>query len=142
MTGVDCNILVQLAFGDHLEHAKTAAVVAAEIAHGSDLVVPVAVATEFLHVITDARRITPPLSMQEAITWLERMVERGVFRLMDSPSESLGLTLRWMRKFNLGRKGILDTHIAAVLHTAGAHRFITSNPSDFKIFDVFEIVTP
>jgi hypothetical protein len=47
-----------------------------------------------------------------------------------------------MRQFNLGRKRILDTHLAAILHTNGVRRLLTSNPADFKIFGVLEIVTP
>jgi hypothetical protein len=51
-------------------------------------------------------------------------------------------TLRWMRQFNLGRKRILDTHLAAILHTNGVHRLLTSNPADFAIFHVLETITP
>jgi len=50
--------------------------------------------------------------------------------------------LRWMRQFNLGRKRILDTHLAAVLHTAGVHRLLTSNPADFTLFGVLDTVVP
>ena len=50
--------------------------------------------------------------------------------------------LRWMRQFNLGRKRILDTHLAAILHTAGARRLLTSNAKDFTVFNVFEIIAP
>ena len=51
-------------------------------------------------------------------------------------------TIRWMRQFNLGRKRILDTHLAAILYTSGVRRLLTSNPSDFKVFTVLETVTP
>jgi hypothetical protein len=47
-----------------------------------------------------------------------------------------------MREFGLGRKRILDTHLAAVPHTAGARRLLTSNPADFAVFGVLEAVTP
>jgi hypothetical protein len=47
-----------------------------------------------------------------------------------------------MRQYNLGRKCILDTQLAAILHTSGVRRLLTSNPSDFKVFGVLETVTP
>jgi hypothetical protein len=47
-----------------------------------------------------------------------------------------------MREFDLGRKRILDTHLAAVLHTAGARRLLTSNPGDFAVFGVLKTITP
>ena len=33
-------------------------------------------------------------------------------------------------------------HLAAVLHTAGVRRLLTSNPGDFAAFGVLEAVTP
>ena len=51
-------------------------------------------------------------------------------------------TLRWRREFRLGRKRILDTHLAAVLHVAGVRRLLTSNPDDFAVFGVLETITP
>ena len=38
MTGLDCNILVQLAFADHAANAKTLAAVQAETVQGRKLV--------------------------------------------------------------------------------------------------------
>ena len=43
---------------------------------------------------------------------------------------------------NLGRKRILDTRLAAVLHSHGARRLLTSNPADFTVFSVLEVVAP
>jgi hypothetical protein len=50
--------------------------------------------------------------------------------------------LRWILQFNLGRKRILDTHLAAVLHIAGVRRLLTSNSADFTVFGVLETVVP
>jgi hypothetical protein len=47
-----------------------------------------------------------------------------------------------MNRHQLGRKRILDTHLAAVLWTAGVRRIFTSNKADFTIFGGFEIITP
>ena len=46
-----------------------------------------------------------------------------------------------MIDFQLGRKRILDTQYAALLHTHGVRRLLTNNPDDFPVFNVFEIVT-
>jgi len=51
-------------------------------------------------------------------------------------------TILWMRQFNLGRKRILDTQLAAILHTNGVSRLLTSNPADFSVFGVLETITP
>jgi predicted nucleic acid-binding protein len=142
MTGLDCNILVQLALQDHPANVATVAVVQAEVKSGSRLVFPPLVINEFLHVTTDARRFNPPLTMIEALDWVENFLTNPSVGLLEPTPESLRQTLKWIREFHLGRKRILDTHLAAVLHTAGVRRLLTSNPGDFTVFGVFEIVTP
>jgi predicted nucleic acid-binding protein len=142
MTGADANILVQLAFSQHPAFSQTTVLIDAELARGVQVMVPASVVTEFLHVITDTRRFTPALTMDAAIDWLDQMFARRVVHLLESSPDSLRLTLEWMKRYRLGRKRILDTHLAAVLHRAGVNRLITSNPDDFKVFGVFEIVTP
>lgn len=142
MTGLDCNILVQLALADHPANAATLAAVQAETQRGHPLVFPSLVVTEFLHVVTDAKRFDPPLTMSEALDWIEELLANATFQQLEPTPESLRQTLRWMRQFNLGRKRILDTHLAAVLHTAGVRRLLTSNPADFTVFGVLETITP
>jgi toxin-antitoxin system PIN domain toxin len=142
MTGLDCNILVQLALQDHPANASTVAVVQAEVKSGSRLVFPPLVINEFLHVITDVRRFSPPLTMIEALDWVENFLANPAVSLIEPTPESLRQTLRWMREFNLGHKRILDTHLAAAFHTAGVRRLLTSNQSDFAVFGTFEIITP
>jgi predicted nucleic acid-binding protein len=142
MIGLDCNILVQLAIADHPANAKTLAVVQSEIQKGTKLVFPSLIVTEFLHVVTDDRRFAPPLTMSEALDWMEAFLANSAVSLLVATQASTDQTLQWMRQFNLGRKRILDTHFAAILHTSGVSRLLTSNPSDFTVFDVLETVTP
>ena len=142
MTGLDCNVLVQLALADHPANSATVAAVQAETQRAGSLVLPPLVVTEFLHVVTDERRFVPPLTMIEALDWVEEFLANPSVSLLQPTQESLQQTLRWMREFNLGRKRILDTHLAAVLYTAGARRLLTSNPGDFSVFGVLETITP
>ena len=142
MTGLDSNILVQLALQDHPANVATIAAVQTETQRGNRLVFPSLVVDEFLHVITDARRFSPPLTMLEALDWVENFADNPAVSLLEPTPETLRQTLRWLREFNLGRKRILDTQLAAVLHTGGVRRLLTSNPADFTVFGVFEIITP
>jgi predicted nucleic acid-binding protein len=142
MIGLDCNILVQLAIADHPANAKTLAAVQAETLHAEKLVFPPLVATEFLHVVTDERRLSPPLTMNEAIQWLEDLLGSSSVGLLQPNAASLEQTLKWMRQYNLGRKRILDTHLAAVLYANGVARLLTSNPSDFAVFSEIQTIAP
>lgn len=142
MTGLDCNILVQLAMADHPAHAETKVAVNTETLCGQKLVLPPLVMTEFLHVVTDDRRFSPPLTMIEATGWLEAFLASPLVGLIHPTDACFAQTLRWMRQFKLGRKRILDTHLAAIYHTCGVNRLLTSNPRDFTVFGGFEIVSP
>jgi predicted nucleic acid-binding protein len=142
MIGLDCNILVQLAFADHAANLKTLAAIEAETQKGEKLALPSLVVAEFLHVVTDPRRFAPPLTMTEALDWMEEFLNNPAVRLLEPNRTSVEQTLCWMRQFNLGRKRILDTQLAATLHSHGVGRMLTSNPADFKLFSVLEIVSP
>jgi hypothetical protein len=47
-----------------------------------------------------------------------------------------------MLQFKLGRKRVLDTHLAAILYSNGVTRLLTSNAADFVAFKVLEPVMP
>jgi predicted nucleic acid-binding protein len=94
MIGLDCNILVQLALGDHPANAKTLAAVQAETQRGEKLVFPPLVATEFLHVVTDERRFSPPPAMTEAMQWLEDLLTSPSVGLIQPDATSLDQTLK------------------------------------------------
>jgi predicted nucleic acid-binding protein len=142
MIGLDCNILIQLAFAEHTANKKTRLIVHAEIESGTDLVFPSLIITEFLHIATDGRRFSPPFTMPEAVAWIQEFMANPAVRLLEPTRASLDQTLQWMEQFNLGRKRILDTHLAAILFTNGIRRLLTSNPSDFTVFGFLETVTP
>ena len=80
--------------------------------------------------------------MSEAIQWLEDFLKNPSVSLVQPSAASLNQTLEWMRQFNLGRKRILDTHLAAVLYTGGVTRLLTSNPGDFAVFTALQTVSP
>jgi predicted nucleic acid-binding protein len=138
MTGLDCNILVQLAFADRVANATTITAVQTETQKDEKLAFPPLVVA----VATDARRFAPPLTMTEALDWIEEFLKNPAVNLLEPGRASMDQTLRWMRQFNLGRKRILDTQLAAVLHGHGVRRLLTSNPADFAVFGVLETVTP
>ena len=88
MTGLDSNILVQLALQDHPANVATIAAVQAETQRGNRLVFPSLVVDEFLHVITDARRFSPPLTMLEALDWVENFAANPAVGLLEPTPET------------------------------------------------------
>mgnify|MGYP002621069857 CR=1 FL=1 len=95
---------------------------------------------EFQHVITDPRRFNFPLSMEQAVErswfWAEQERVNVVFPTEDS----LRRAFLWTNMYKLGRNRIQDTHLAASFAESGVSELWTANPSDFEIFDTFELV--
>ena len=89
MTGLDCNILVQLALADHPANGPAVAAVRRETQRGEGLVFPPLVASEFLHVVTDDRRFAPPLTMIEALDWMEDFLANPTVGLLEPTRESV-----------------------------------------------------
>jgi toxin-antitoxin system PIN domain toxin len=142
MTGLDTNILVQLADQRHTKHSATSELLDQETEAGRRILIAPQVIAEFLHVITDSKRFAEPLSMSEAIEFAEDILANPDATVVLPSSASLQMSLRWMKENQLGRKRILDSQLAATLLSAGCTRIMTSNSKDFEIFKVFEVLSP
>lgn len=95
---------------------------------------------EFQHVITDSRRFNSPLTMEQAIerTWF--WLEQERIKIIYPTENSLKRALLWSNMYKLGRKRIQDTHMAAAFAEAGVSELWTANPSDFEIFETFDLI--
>jgi hypothetical protein len=49
--------------------------------------------------------------MKDALEWIEEFLGNNSVVLLEPSHASMNQTLAWMRKFNLGPKRILDTHL-------------------------------
>lgn len=58
------------------------------------------VAAEFLHVVTDARRITPALDMNDALAWLQAWATEVAPVWLTPNDAAIELWLKWMDKVN------------------------------------------
>ncbi len=141
MIGIDANVLVALAVGEHPNHAQAVNLCDRELVAREEIVLTPSVGAEFLHVVTDPKRITPAREMSEAVAWLQNWNAEAAPSWLAMNDAAMQLWLRWMTQYQLGRKRILDTQFAAILHTHGVNRLLTNNAADFRVFGVFEIVT-
>jgi predicted nucleic acid-binding protein len=143
MIGLDTSFLVHLEVPELPAHANARTVFSREVqSAGETIALTPDVVAEFIHVVTDPRRFQKPFSMGDALriasAWWNAREVRQIF---PDPNSSV-LFFDWMSRHQLGRKRILDTHLAAVLWTAGVRKIFTSNKADFTIFGGFEIITP
>jgi predicted nucleic acid-binding protein len=92
---------------------------------------------EFIHVVTDPRRFSSPLTQEQAIEraeiWWNAAEVVHVFPTADSTLLFLG----WLEEYTLGRKRLLDTMLAATLRASGVTSILTLNRDDFFVFGCF-----
>ncbi len=144
MHGIDTTFLVQIELRESPGHAAGRAWLDRRLdEEGTNpwLALAPQVLTEFIHVVTDPRRFSHPLSMAEAVDRAQLWWEAGEVKTVFPTVESARLTLQWLRDHRLGRKRLLDTQLAATYFAAEVTSLLTSNPADFECFGVFSFVS-
>lgn len=140
--GVDTTFLVQMSLREHPGHIAAREEMDRRLEAGDLFVMAPQVASEWVHVVTDARRFEYPLSMAAALEkaqawWGAREVEH-----VSPTPESMAQFWSWMNEFKLGRKRLLDTMLAATYFSHGVHAILSSNARDYTTFGCFHVITP
>lgn len=143
MVGVDTSFLVALEVQEHPHHRKAWALLQEHVIDASQpFGLAPQVITEFLHVVTDSRRFSRPLSMAEALRQARDWWNANQTHRIYPSDESTELFLKWMNDYQLGRKRLLDTQLAAIYRVADVSHIATLNSADFSVFGVFEFLAP
>jgi hypothetical protein len=108
---------------------------------GHDFAVAPQTLAEFIHIITDAKRMPQSLTMTEAISraehWWQAAEVRRVFPVGQCVMDFLG----WLSRHQLGRKRLLDMLLAATYQQAGVTCMFSNNGKDYQVFGCFELVS-
>ena len=137
--GIDTSWLIEVAIREHAEHIAARATLSRLSEAGEALVLTPQVLSEFVHAVTDEKRFQHPLSMSDAIEVAEVWWNADSVLQIFPTLESVRLGFHWMRQYDLGRKRILDTQLAATFYTHGITRILTSNARDYRVFGCFEL---
>lgn len=137
MIGLDTTTLVAFEIENHpLKHKVTQGIQTC-IKNGEVFALAPQIVNEFLHVVTDTRRFSDPLTMPEALERIAFWQQANESQIVFPTEKSLLQQEHWMREFHLGRKRVLDTALAATYKEHGIRRLASANPSDFALFGVF-----
>ena len=116
--GFDTNFLVAAEVAEHPEHPEHADVWRriGELRNaGGRFGVTTLVLAEFVHVVTDARRFTHPLTMSEALEKAHLWWEAEEVEQVAPTDDAVKWFLDAMARHRLGRKRVLDTMLAAII---------------------------
>ena len=135
--GVDTSFLVAHEVSRHALHRRVRSCCDKLFMRGDRLALAPQVLAEFIHVVTDERRFTVPLSVQAAVerasTWWRAEEVLPVY----PGAETTRLFLIWLMQFRLGRKRLLDTLLAATWREAGVTEILTLNWQHFQVYGSF-----
>lgn len=141
--GLDTTALIEFEFLHHPKHESARALIENVLDNGDKLGLTPQVISEFIHIASDPKRFEKPLTIKAALKRAETWWHAAEILQVFPKIETVRLQLSWMSKYNLGRKRILDTQLAATFHSNDIKSVITSNARDFKIFEVFtDILSP
>lgn len=138
--GIDTDFMVAAEILEHPYHLGAHALIEQLIGDGHSLAVAPQTLAEFIHVVTDSKRMPVPLAMADAVARAEHWWQSAEVVRVFPDAESGGGFLNWLREYRLGRKRLLDTLLAATFFQAGIRRIITNNDADYKVFGVFTII--
>lgn len=140
--GVDTTFLVQVSLLEHPGHIAARAEMDRRLTAGDIFVMAPQVVSELVHVVTDPRRFEHPLSMATALEKARSWWDARETEHVSPTPESMAQFWNWMEAFNLGRKRLLDTMLAATYFSHGVHTILSSNARDYTTFGCFHVLGP
>ena len=140
--GIDTTFLVQMSIREHPGHVSARAEMGKRLAARDTFAIAPQVVAEFIHIATDPRRFEQPLSMAEALEKAQAWWDAGETEHVLPTPECMAQFWRWMDEFNLGRKRLLDTMLAATYFTHHVHTILSSNARDYATFGCFHVIVP
>jgi predicted nucleic acid-binding protein len=135
--GLDTSFLVAAEVDSHEEHAACRVRFQRLLKAGDTFSLAPQILAEFIHVVTDPRRFSSPLTPEQAIERSEIWWNAAEVVHVFPTAESTLLFLGWLEEFKLGRKRLLDTMLASTLQAGGVTSILTLNRDDFAVFGGF-----
>ena len=141
--GVDTNVLVYAHMPSMSQHGAVRAHLLSRLEDSdTTLVLTPAILHELIHVITDARRFDPPVTMAEAIATARIYLDASNVECIPIDAGAMTRALSLMESHQLGRKRAADILYAATLLQHEVHHLITCNARDFDTFDELVTIDP
>jgi len=135
--GFDTSFLVAAEVAEHPEHDGAWRRIRELKAQGSRFALTAAVLAEFVHIVTDGRRFKIPLTMPQALAEARAWSEASDVEQVPPDDDAVQWFLAAMARYQLGRKRVLDTMLAATYRSAGVTSLLTLNAADFAVFGEF-----
>jgi predicted nucleic acid-binding protein len=135
--GLDTSFLVAVEAGSHEQHAGCRNRLQRLLKAEDRFALAPQVLAEFIHVVTDAKRFSSPLTLEQAVERAQIWWNAAEVVHVFPTSECTLLFLAWLAEHQLGHKRLLDTLLASTFQGNGVSSVLTLNRDDFAIFGGF-----
>ncbi len=135
--GFDTSFLVAAEVAEHPDHEGVWRRIRESKAQGDGFALTAAVLAEFVHIVTDVRRFKLPMTVPQALSEARGWLEASDVEHIVPDDEAVKWFLEAMSRYQLGRKRVLDTLLAATYRGAGITSLLTLNAADFATFGEF-----
>ncbi len=139
---VDTNVLVYALLPEAPQHAASRALLDRAADEGAGLCISLTVISEFLSVVTDARRVVPPRSPEDAAQVIEDILAQPGMTLLPIPSDIVERLVGLVRIHRVKGGSLFDFQIMATMLGNGLTRVYTYNRSDFEKVLGIEVLPP
>ena len=138
--GFDTSLLVAHEVAGHARHPGVRQRIRELKNSGESFALAAQVVTEFVHIVTDAKRFSAPLTMEQALQRARAWWDSPDVERVEPDDDAVKWFLDAMAKHHLGRKRVLDTMLAATYRSAGVMSLLTLDAADFAVFGEFSCV--
>ena len=140
---IDTNVLIYAHIPAFKQHASVRGFLRRQLQTPDlTLVVTPEVMHEFVHVVTDSRRFSPPVAVSEALAVACQYLGRSNVECLGADESILLRAFDLLESHNLGRMRIADTLLVATLLQNRVKELITCNPGDFQVFEDLKLIDP
>jgi predicted nucleic acid-binding protein len=139
---LDTNVLVYALFPAAPQHTASRALIDSAQDAEAGLCVSPNVLTEFFSVVTDARRVSPARTPEDALKAIDDLLALPGLSLIPVPVDVISRIADLVREHPITDGAIFDLQIAATMLGNGVRRVYTYNRSDFEKVQGLDILTP
>lgn len=139
---LDTNVIVYNHQGESKFHESSQKLIAGCLNGEFVLCISPQILLEFFAVITSPRRVTNPVTPENAILRVKEYLETPNIQKIYENEDTLRITIELVEKYKPAQQHIFDTHIAATMVSHGLKRLYTYNEKDFSQYSEIEALNP
>ncbi len=141
-TLIDTNVLVYAHQALSPFHAHSKALLKKGLGEEISLCVCPQVLIEFYSIITSPKRVTNPVTSDEALLEIEKYLKSRKISKIFPKEDTLKRTIDLIRKYKVTQMDVFDLQLVATMLSNGVKRLFTFNTGDFEKFKEIKVTTP